>query len=197
MKKLILLLPLLAAASSAHAHTHVFQATLSGANENIPNASAAVGTSTVTLDLDELNMLIDVDFSGLSGNASAAFIFAPTAVPLTGIAGPMSPALSDSGFPLGATFGTYSHLFDLTDASGYNPAFITFTGATPSSLINALNGLSAAFEDGTAYLSIQSSAFPGGEIRGFYTEVLPVPEPTSLAMLGVGGCVLGLIRRRR
>jgi hypothetical protein len=178
----------------AQAHTHIYQATLLGAAEAVPNSSLGIGTSTVTLDLDVINMLVEIDFSGLTGDSTAAFIHAPTSLPFTGTAGLMTPPLSDSGFPLGVTGGTYSHLFDLTDASGYNPAFITASGGTVS---NALNALAFSFEDGKAYLSIQSSAFPNGEIRGFYTEVHDVPEPASIAMIGLGCCLLTLFRHRR
>ena len=61
---------------------------------------------------------------------------------------------------------------------------------------DALNALIFAFEDGKAYLSIRSAAFPGGEIRGFYTEVPEVPEPASFAMIGAGCGVMGMRRRR-
>jgi CHRD domain/PEP-CTERM motif len=192
--KTTLLTLLLGATCCAHAHTHVFQAVLSGQNESVPNSSPGIGTSTVTLDLDLINMLVEIDFSGLAGNSTAAFIHAPTSVPLTGTAGPMTPAFSDSGFPLGVTGGTYSHLFDLTDASGYNPAFITASGGTVS---DALNALAFSFEDGKAYVNIQSAAFPNGEIRGFYTEVQDVPEPASIPMICLGGCLLTSLRRRR
>ena len=177
----------------AQAHVHTYQANLSGPGEAIPNLSPGIGTSTVTLDLDLITMLVEIDFAGLTGNATAAFIHAPTAIPFTGTAGPMTPALSDTGFPLGVASGTYSHLFDLTDAPGYNPAFITASGGTVS---DALNALIFAFEDGKAYLSIRSAAFPGGEIRGFYTEVPEVPEPASFAMIGAGCGVMGMRRRR-
>jgi hypothetical protein len=185
---------LLGFACMAQAHTHVYQATLSGANEDVPNNSAGIGTSTVTLDLDLITMLLEIDFSGLAGSSSAAFIQAPTSIPLTGTAAPMTPSLSDSGFPLGVTDGSYSHLFDLTDAPGYDPSFITASGGTVS---NALNALIFSFDDGTAYLNIRSSTFPNGEIRGFYAEVQEVPEPASLTMIGFGCCILTQFRRRR
>lgn len=146
MKTPSFLASFLGMASVAQAHVHVYEATLSGPNENVPNSSTAIGTSTVMLDLDLITMLVEIDFSGLSGNSSAAFIHAPTVIPLTGTAGPMTPSLSDSGFPLGVTSGTYGCLFDLTDAPGYNPAFITASGGTVS---DALNTLIFAFEDGT------------------------------------------------
>ena len=194
MKSSVFLAALLGATGLAEAHTLVFQTTLSGANEDIPNASSAIGTSTVTLDLDLVEMRVEIDFSGLTGPATAAFIHGSTILPFTGTAGPMTPALADSGFPLGVTSGTYSHTFDLTVASGYHPSFITASGGA---VFQALIALEASFENGTAYLNLQSAAFPNGEIRGFYTEAAPVPEPASFAMLGAGGCALAWRRRRK
>ena len=47
-------------------------------------------------------------------------------------------------------------------------------------------------EGGQWYINIHSSTFGGGEIRG---QILPVPEPSTLLLLGVG--TLGLLGRRR
>jgi hypothetical protein len=43
---------------------------------------------------------------------------------------------------------------------------------------------------GEAYWNIHSTTFPGGEIRGF---LVAVPEPSSLALLGLGA--VGLAAR--
>jgi len=80
--------------------------------------------------------------------------------------------------------GAYdSPTFDLTQASSWNPAFITSHGGTLASAEAAL--LQAAF-DGKAYLNIHTSYKPGGEIRGFLTLAQPVPEPSTLLLLGSG-----------
>jgi hypothetical protein len=68
-----------------------------------------------------------------------------------------------AGFPLGVTAGTYDNTLDLTQASSFNPAFVTAQG----SVANAEAALVQSLADGKAYLNIHSSVYPGGEIRGF------------------------------
>ncbi len=88
------------------------------------------------------------------------------------------------------TSGVYDHTLDTSLLSTYNPAFVTANGGTAASAEAALGfGLST----GRAYLNVHTTAFPGGEIRGF---LVPVPEPATLAALGLVG-LCGLAARRR
>jgi hypothetical protein len=64
------------------------------------------------------------------------------------------------------------------------------SGGTPA---GAEAALAAALAAGEAYLNIHSSTFVGGEIRGFLTLV---PEPSSVAIVLVGGALAWSIRRR-
>ncbi|MFZ4572883.1 MAG: CHRD domain-containing protein [Phycisphaerales bacterium] len=174
------------ATSAAQAHELVFTTTLSGPNEAPPNSSAGTGFSTVTIDLDLATMRIQAQFSGLTGNASACHIHGLTALPFAGTAGVMTPTPSFPGFPHGGTFGTYDRTLDLTLASSYNAAFVTASG----SIANAMNRLIQSLEQSRGYLNIHTTAFPGGEIRGFY-----VPAPGMGAMLAGAGLLAA--RRRR
>ncbi|MDB6070139.1 MAG: sorting domain protein [Verrucomicrobiales bacterium] len=190
MKLKLATLLLFALAPLAQAHTVLYTVILSGAAEAPPNASTGTGTALITLDFDLVTMKVETTFSGLLGNVTAAHIHGPTAVAGTGTAGVMTMTPTFTGFPLGATFGTYSQTFDMTLSSSYNAAFVTANGGTVSGALNALN---AAIQDGKSYLNIHTSSFPGGEIRGFLT---PVPEP-SVLLMGTAAAGLLTLRRRR
>lgn len=174
---------------TAQASILTYSAVLNGANEVPPNASPATGLARILIDDVAHTMFLDVTFSGLLGNTTAAHIHCCTVIPLTGTAGVASPTPNFPGFPVGVTSGSYNATFDLLSASSYNAAFITNNGGT---VAGAEAALLAGIASGRSYFNIHTTAFPGGEIRGFM-----VPEPASLALFGLGAACLIMFKRRR
>lgn len=158
----------LGSAPPAFTHHVRYTANLTGAAESPSNGSPGIGHAVVTIDFDLVSLRVDTSFSALQGTITAAHIHAPTASPGSGTADVATQVPSFSGFPTGVTSGSYDHEFDLAEASTYNPAFITASGGTVS---DALNALVAALDEGKAYLNIHTTAYPGGEIRGFLIHV--------------------------
>lgn len=178
-------------AQPALAHQQVYNAVLTGLAENPSNASAGLGSAVVTFDLDLMTMRLQTTFAGLTGLVTASHIHCCALIPGVSNAGVASQTPSFAGFPLGGSSGAYDHTFDLALASSYNAAYVTANGGT---LDSALAALLAGAEAGQAYLNIHSSFRAGGEIRGF---LVPVPEPSSYALLLSGIALLGWAARRQ
>jgi hypothetical protein len=181
----------------AAAHDQSFTGTLSELTEgtHLVPPSLGTGSTLVTINDDTFTLRVQAVFSGLTGDTSAAHIHCCTTNPLEGFAGVSTQVPSFVGFPLGVKAGSYDQTFDMTQASSWNPAFITANGGTTATAFaTLLTGVVA----GKAYLNLHTSAasggVPGGEIRAF---LVPVPEPETYALMLAGLGLVGWVASRR
>jgi hypothetical protein len=181
MKKLTTVALIAFGLMSANAAIFDYSVVLSGPGESPANASPGFGIGTVEFDNFLNTLTLSLTFNNLLGTTTASHIHAATTSPFTGTAGVATTTPYFAGFPIGVTSGSYNTVLDLTLASSYNSSYITANGGTTAS---AEAALAAAMASGEAYWNIHTTLFPGGEIRGF---LVAVPEPSSLALLGLGG----------
>jgi hypothetical protein len=179
----------MAAPALAQPGDATYRAIASGPAESPPNAS--FGTSLVTIEISDTQLLIEAPFRDLSSDSTVAHIHCCTADAFTGTAG---VALPLTGFPTGVRAAEYSAAFPLYEEATYDANFLAANGGTAQGAASALvDGINAH----EAYVNIHTTAYPNGEIRGFIVAA-PVPEPAEWAMLGAGlGGLLWLSRRRR
>jgi hypothetical protein len=150
--------------------------------------STASGFATQTLNDDQTRLEIDitllgVDLDGMQtpddpdDNVTASHIHAAPAGVNGGIVfgfiGPNSDTNGD--LVIDPVAGTIVSAWDLTEGNG-------------TTLGDQLTNLFA----GGLYINVHTPAFPGGEIRG---QILPVPEPGSLALLAIGLIAIAFVRR--
>jgi hypothetical protein len=188
MKKLFLALLLVGSLVSARAAVLQYTASLNGAIEVPTNNSAGTGLGFVNYDNVAHTLQVMVTFSGLSGTVTASHIHAPTPIPFgpASTAGVATTTPTFSGFPSGVTSGSYSNTLDLTQASSYNPSFVSANGGTTAT---AEAALVAAIANGQAYWNIHTTFAGGGEIRGY---LVAVPEPSSMALIGLGTAAMAV-----
>jgi hypothetical protein len=123
----------------------------------------------------------------LTGTITQAHIHAPAAPGSN--AGVAVGNTSLPSFALGVTSGTYNQTINLADQSVYGVAFFTNNGGTVPLVSSAFMN---AMKNGQSYFNIHTSAFGGGEIRANLTVV---PEPSTMALLGVVGLAFAMRRR--
>ena len=138
-----------------------FSAQLSGASEVPPNPSLYAARASFWLDGDLFSYAVGLTFPDYTGvSPTSAFICGPAPIGENG--------------PNIFTLGSFIPVFN-------PPGYVSGGGfvLTPGQITD--------LEAGLWYVNITSTAFPSGELRG---QILPVPEPGSLALFGLGGLAL-------
>ena len=173
---------------SAQASVFLYSVSFSDVGE-AQASPGATGTGTVSYDNVSQSLTLSANFSGLIGNVTQSHIHvSPT--PFSGSGGIAVTSPSLPGFPTGATSGTYGNTLNLTLTSSFNATYLANNGGTAAGAESAFAAHMAA---GRAYWNIHTSFGPGGEIRAFLTAV---PEPSSLALLGLGAAAIAVRSRK-
>ncbi len=190
--KLAALCTFLILSGFAHGATIHFSTILSGSNEIPANASIGTGTGNVYYD-DVLHTLqVNLTWADLTGTTTVAHLHAPasaaqisTATPFSGTWGVATQPGTFTGFPTLTTSGSYTGAsYSLLDTANYTAGFVTANGGTAASAEAALLSYMLS---GKAYFNIHTTAYPGGEIKGYLT----VPDGASTAgMLIMVLCIM-------
>ena len=192
---LFVVVALMSPAPPATAASYTFEATLTGSSEHPPVASPGTGFARVILDTIAHTLEIYAEFAGLLAPTTVAHIHDPTALPFAGNAGIAVQPPTLTGFPGDVTAGTYLHTFDTSQSTTYSPGYLTNQGFGDPLAAEA--ALLAHLMSGRAYFNIHTTAYPAGEIRGFFRAPAPIPLPPAMPFLLTALGALWLLRRRR
>jgi CHRD domain/PEP-CTERM motif len=182
LRALCLLSAFFVASASAAITQYVAPLGLTGSQEVPPVATTATGTGTASYDSLTMILSVSLTWQGLTGPAGAAHIHC-----CPGPGANATVAIDFAGFPNLDT-GTFTQGFDLTDPASYGGGFLAMFPDVDAARTAFLAGINANL----AYFNIHTPMFGSGEIRG---DIQVIPEPASIALIGLGLTAVMLRRR--
>ena len=179
----------------------LFSATLTGAQENPPNASTASGFASFVLNDAQTALTFEATINGLDFTGSQTPGTADNLLNAHIHAG----LLGGPGTNAGVVWGFIGSPFNDTNptntvvtpfASGVG-GMVTGTWDAPEGQNTTLAAQLPFILNGMSYINFHTMGFGGGEIRGqiLQTNSVSVPEPATLALLGIGVACFGLRRK--
>lgn len=174
----------------------LFTATLTGAQENPPNASTASGTASFVLNDAQTALTFEATINGLDFTGSQTPDTADNLLNAHIHAG----ATGGPGTNAGVVWGFIGSPFNDTNPGNVVVTpFASGVGGMVTGTWDALEGQNTnlatqlpSILGGLSYINFHTTQFGGGEIRGQITQV---PEPATLALLGIGVACFGLRRK--
>lgn len=171
MKRIALALALTGVVLPASAAMWTFNDVLSW-NQEVPPAAGSQATGIATGTYDDVTNVLTIttlSVSNLLGTFSASHIHQA---------------------PFGVNGGIIVNLPAFGSWSAVAPN-MTYTQTSPIVLTAAQE---TAFLAGGTYINVHTNRFPGGEVRG---QLNPVPEPATMAAMGLGLAALAARKRRK
>jgi hypothetical protein len=165
-----------------------------------PSTSTATGFAQVTIDTDLFTITTDLFWAGLTGPADRAHMHdAPF-----GVSREDPPwnkffheVIDDSNPPRTLDCPWSNDFPTCVPADGGIENVLQLAGPGDGYGYPDFASLLAVFEAGDVYIDMHTELYPGGEIRGQLYPVAPVPEPSTLALLGLGLSSVASWRKRR